>query len=67
VDRYLPGNYELAAEVHDADGEPFALVRGEDCAGWTLDGYVIPRLASGLIWAHEISGADGQGLLAQRS
>jgi hypothetical protein len=31
------------------------LIEGEDNAGWTLDGYVIPRLASGLIFAKEVS------------
>jgi hypothetical protein len=30
------------------------VVSGADMAGWTLDGYVIPRLASGLIWAEEV-------------
>lgn len=30
------------------------VIQGEDRAGWTLDAYVKPRLASGLIWAEEI-------------
>jgi hypothetical protein len=27
---------------------------GEDFAGWTLDAYILPRLASGLHWAEEV-------------
>ena len=30
------------------------VVFGHDNAGWTLDGYVIPRLASGMIFAQEV-------------
>jgi hypothetical protein len=48
---YLPDNYQLVDR--GADMSPF--VQGKDVAGWTLDGYVIPRLASGLIWAEEIT------------
>ena len=49
VGAYLPGNYSAIALDN---GE--ILVQGIDNAGWTLDGYVIPRLASGLITAREI-------------
>jgi hypothetical protein len=45
---YLPANY--SAEL-DADGT--ILISGEDECGWTLDGYVLPRLQSGLIVASE--------------
>ena len=58
VAAYLPDNYRLA----NADG-PFGpdslafegvyYIEGEDVAGWTLDGYVIPRLASGMIACRE--------------
>lgn len=41
IEAYLPGNY-TAREV------TLIVIEGEDNAGWTLDGYVIPRLASGL-------------------
>jgi hypothetical protein len=34
------------------------LIAGEDDHGWTLDGYVLPRLASGLMPGREIM-ADG--------
>lgn len=54
LERYLPSNYQVHAE-HD-DGH--FLIRGSDRAGWTLDGYVIPRLASGLIRAEEVA-TDG--------
>ena len=48
VGRYLPSNYE-ARKV-----ESVITIEGRDLAGWTLDGYVIPRLASGLIPAMEV-------------
>jgi hypothetical protein len=44
---YLPPNYSCRA--YGADVEIF----GHDVAGWTLEGYVIPRLASGLMFAEE--------------
>ncbi len=45
---YLPANY--SAEL-DADGT--ILISGEDDHGWSLDGYIIPRLQSALIAASE--------------
>lgn len=50
VERFLPSNY--AARVLDNGSVE---VFGEDSAGWTLDGYVIPRLASGMIFAQEVT------------
>jgi hypothetical protein len=52
IARYLPGNYHVIA----VDREN-VYIGGEDRAGWTLDDYVIPRLASGLYFAGEISEA----------
>ncbi len=52
VRRYLPSNYSA-----DTDGGSI-FIHGEDVAGWTLDGYVIPRLASGLYFAREIKAVD---------
>lgn len=49
VRRYLPSNYTA-----DSDGGNI-WIHGEDNAGWTLDGYVIPRLASGLYYAEEVT------------
>jgi hypothetical protein len=46
---YLPGNYRVLGTV---DGQ--TVIAGRDQAGWTLEGYVIPRLASGLYFATEI-------------
>lgn len=56
VRRYLPWNYA----AHAVEGG--ILIHGEDNAGWTLDGYVIPRLASGLHRADEISEAEADAL-----
>jgi len=47
VRSYLPANYTA---MQTPDG---VLISGQDSHGWTLDGYVIPRLASGLIVAEE--------------
>ena len=48
VSIYLPANYRAFA----IDGEVW--IEGYDDYGWTLDGYVLPRLASGLIAAREV-------------
>jgi hypothetical protein len=52
VQQYLPTNYTARLETHE--NPPYILIEGEDDHGWTLDGYVIPRLGSGLIVATEI-------------
>jgi hypothetical protein len=66
VAAYLPGNYAVAASIESpTDGSTttwygqeirgFAVViQGEDRAGWTLDKYVSPRLASGLMTCREV-------------
>lgn len=56
VSAYLPRNYKVLGETGGA-----ILIEGRDNAGWTLDGYVIPRLGSGLITARELP--RGQRLL----
>lgn len=48
AERYLPSNYHVTGATPDE-----IYIAGEDHAGWTLDDYVIPRLASGLIVAKE--------------
>jgi len=53
VQRYLPSNYS-SYEYVGPDGEEMIQIRGRDDAGWTLDGYVIPRLASADIYAREV-------------
>ena len=45
VAAYLPSRYNV---VDVKDGKTY--IEGEDFHGWTLDGYVIPRLGSG--WYH---------------
>lgn len=49
VKSYMPSNY--SATVGD-DGT--VILHGFDNAGWTLDNYVLPRLASGNIVAVEL-------------
>jgi hypothetical protein len=44
---YLPSNYQTIIHQHTL------YVVGTDKAGWTLDGYVLPRLASGSIYGTE--------------
>lgn len=51
---YLPANYWIDY-VRDTERGPVAIVRGRDSAGWTADGYVIPRLRSGLIAARLVT------------
>ncbi len=46
---YLPENYRLVG-AYALD----YIIAGEDNAGWTLDGYVIPRLSSGLMGCKEL-------------
>ena len=50
IERYLPANYAAQQPLGD-----LVLIAGHDHAGWTLDGYVIPRLASGLYAAREVA------------
>ena len=50
VEAYLPRNYIVFRQVTG-----MLVISGRDNAGWTLDGYVIPRLASGLIIAEEVT------------
>lgn len=65
VQAYLPHNYKVLGAhsgftVKRADDgseetiESGVLIVGEDDSGWTLDGYVLPRLASGLHYGFEI-------------
>lgn len=55
LERYLPGNYRISAELPTPDSRTKAfMIEGQDDSGWTLSGYVIPRLASGLIGCQEV-------------
>jgi len=50
IAEYLPPRYKVT-EVRD--GKTY--IEGEDFLGWTLDGYIIPRLASGWYACVEIT------------
>jgi hypothetical protein len=58
VAAYLPDNYGVMESFEEENGprKPrlVVIVGGIDRFGWTLDSYVIPRLASGMIAAQEI-------------
>jgi len=53
VQQYLPANFTACESSGTIHGDCIE-ISGYDRAGWTLDGYVIPRLASGLIVAKEV-------------
>jgi hypothetical protein len=53
AEAYLPDNYHVAQTSFLPDDKVDVLIAGTDKAGWTLDEYVIPRLASGGIFARE--------------
>jgi hypothetical protein len=56
---YLPSNYrviytEPSQEPYAREGWKSVMIAGEDNAGWGLDSYVLPRLASGNMHGKEI-------------
>lgn len=51
IAKYLPGNYQVDGIREDG----MIVISGVDRYGWTLDDYVIPRLASGLYFCKEVS------------
>lgn len=54
VEPYLPVGYHLATPASPSGDGP-VLVLGWPHAGWTMDRYVLPRLASGLILPSDTS------------
>ena len=54
VARYLPANYTVTGTEEYRESS-VVYVKGSDVAGWTAEGYVIPRLASGLLTAEVVS------------
>lgn len=55
VAAYLPSNYEVVdCDVTGEDGDS-VIIEGFDSAGWTLDDYVLPRLASGGMFGTEVT------------
>jgi hypothetical protein len=55
--RYMPANYDVLPVVREtaAGPEHGVLIFGQDNHGWTMDDYVLPRLASGLWYSREIT------------
>lgn len=56
VAQYLPNNYQVLGRTLDNTG---TIIVGVDDHGWTLDQYVIPRLASGMIHCEEVVEING--------
>ena len=55
---YLHPNYEVMGKrrvMPGPDEQMVVVIGGYDRAGWTLDGYYIPRLGSGLFRAKEVN------------
>lgn len=50
----LPQNYQCDLALYNDSGRIDMLISGEDVAGWTLEGYVIPRCASALYYVNEV-------------
>lgn len=55
IPAYLPDNYGIVRVETLENGKKQVTIQGEDRAGWTLDGYVLPRLASGLHFGKEVT------------
>lgn len=57
INAYLPDNYRVVGPAPNPDDptRQGMLIEGTDNAGWTLDGYVLPRLASGLYFGREVT------------
>ena len=51
VEQYLPPQYKVIGKTLKG----IVIIAGEDHLGWTLVGYVIPRLGSALIYCEEIT------------
>lgn len=55
VEAYLPSNYHVEAAHERSDGRYGVTILGVDDCGWTLDGYILPRLASGCMFGSEVN------------
>jgi hypothetical protein len=49
VGKYLPSNYRVLGTTPHG-----VVIQGTDAHGWTFDGYIAPRLGSGLMRAVEV-------------
>lgn len=56
VAQYLPNNFQVLGRTLDNTG---TIIVGVDDHGWSLDQYVIPRLASGMIHCEEVHEING--------
>ena len=63
IQAYMPSNYTARRAGQFAPFDTRIVITGYDSAGWTLDDYVIPRLASGLYWALELDDTEYELLL----
>jgi len=59
VAQYLPKNFAVIGRTLDNSG---TVIVGVDDHGWSLDQYVIPRLASGMIHCEEVIEINGLNL-----
>ena len=63
VQDYLPSNYTASLVVRShLKNDPDIVIEGHDRDGWTLDGYVLPRLGSALIVAYEVDRLKALGV-----
>ena len=53
VAAYLPSGYRVVDSDVTGEVGDTVVIAGRDVAGWTLDDYVLPRLASGGIFGSE--------------
>jgi len=63
VSAYMPRGFAVIGEGMQ-DGRAFFVIGGYDNAGWTLDGYVAPRLGSGLMGCEEIGEREARIIVA---
>lgn len=54
VGAYLPSNYRTTGAYLE-NGRVVVTIEGNDSLGWTMQDYVIPRLASGLMFVEVTS------------
>ena len=61
VGAYLPSGWRIEPRpmgpLENGRASMWAVISGEDRAGWTYGAYVLPRLASGLIFPEPMPGA----------
>lgn len=55
IEGYLPSNYAVTYIGWNQDRSVSAVVKGHDRGGWTAEGYVVPRLLTGLYGAEVVS------------